>query len=42
MTTANFAGNGFTYYLHSEYYEMLLSKEKEQSLVRIRLHALEP
>ena len=41
MTTANFAINGFAatsvaYYLHSEHYETLFSKEKEQSLVKMR------
>ena len=36
MTTVNFAANGFAYYLHSEYHETLFSKEKEQSLVKIR------
>jgi len=39
MTTANFVINGFTsvaYYLHSEHYEALFSKEKEQSLVEMR------
>ncbi len=41
MTTANFAINGFAatsvaYYLHSEHYEALFSKEKEQSLVKMR------
>ena len=41
MATVNFAANGFAttsvvYYLHSEHYEALLSKEKEQSLVKMR------
>lgn len=41
MVTINFAANGFAttpvvYYLHSEHYEALFSKEKEQSLVKIR------
>ena len=41
MATVNFAANGFAtapvvYYLHSEHYEALFSKEKEQSLVKIR------
>ena len=41
MTTANLAINGFAttsvaYYLHSEHYEALFSKEKEQSLVKMR------
>ena len=41
MATVNFAANGFAttpvvYYLHSEHYEALFSKEKEQSLVRMR------
>ena len=36
MTTVNFAANGFAYYLHSEHYEALFSKEKEQSLVKMR------
>ncbi len=36
MTTVNFAANGFAYYLHSEHYETLFSKEKEQSLVKMR------
>ena len=31
-----FAANGFAYYLHSEHYEALFSKEKEQSLVKMR------
>ena len=35
MTTVNFAANGLAYYLHSEYYETLFSKE-EQSLVKMR------
>ncbi len=36
MATVNFASNGFIYYQHSEYYETLLNKEKEQSLVKVR------
>ena len=41
MATVNFAANGFAtapvvYYLHSEHYEALFSKEKEQSLVKMR------
>ena len=36
MTTVNFAANGLAYYLHSEYYETLFSKEREQSLVKMR------
>ena len=41
MTTVNFAANGFAttlvvYYLHSKHYEALFSKEKEQSLVKMR------
>ncbi len=36
MATVNFAANGFAYYLHSEHYEALFSKEKEQSLVKVR------
>ena len=36
MATVNFAANCFAYYLHSEHYEALFSKEKEQSLVRMR------
>lgn len=41
MATVNFAANGFVansfaYYLHSEHYEALFSKEKEQSLVKMR------
>ena len=41
MATVNFAANGFAttsvvYYLHSEHYETLLGKEKEQSLVKMR------
>ena len=32
----SFAANGFAYYLHSEHYEALFSKEKEQSLVKMR------
>ena len=36
MVTVNFAANGFAYYLHSEHYEALFSKEKEQSLVKMR------
>ena len=40
MATVNFAENGFAttlvvYYLHSEHYEALFSKEKEQSLVKM-------
>ena len=45
MATVNFAANGFAansfatisvvYYLHSEYYEALFSKEKEQSPVKM-------
>ena len=36
MVTVNFAAKGFAYYLYSEHYEALFSKEKEQSLVRMR------
>ena len=41
MATVNFAANGFAangfaYYLHNEHYEALFSKEKEQSLVKMR------
>ena len=36
MATVNFAANGFAYYLYSEHYEALFSKEKEQSLVKMR------
>ncbi len=36
MATVNFAANSFAYYLHSEHYEALFSKEKEQSLVKMR------
>ena len=41
MATVNFAANGFAttsvvYYLHSEYHKALFSKEKEQSLVKMR------
>ena len=36
MATVNFAANAFSYYLHSEHYEALFSKEKEQSLVKMR------
>ena len=36
MATVNFAANGFAYYLHSEHYKALFSKEKEQSLVKMR------
>lgn len=41
MAAVNFAANGFVansfaYYLHSEHYEALFSKEKEQSLVNMR------
>ena len=36
MGTVDFAGNGFVYYLPSEHYEALFSKEKEQSLVKMR------
>ncbi|MCI9560121.1 MAG: hypothetical protein HFG52_12990 [Lachnospiraceae bacterium] len=36
MATVNFATNAFAYYLHSEHYEALFSKEKEQSLVKMR------
>ena len=36
MATVNFAANDFAYYLHSEHYEALFSKEKEQSLVNMR------
>ena len=35
MTTVNFAANGFAYYLHSEHYEALFSKEKKQGLVKM-------
>ena len=42
MATVNFAANLFAptlvvYYLHSEHYKALFSKEKEQSLVKMRL-----
>ena len=41
MATVNFAANSFAttlvvYYLHSEHYGTLFSKEKEQGLVRMR------
>lgn len=36
MTTVNFATTLAVYYLHSEHYEALFSKEKEQSLVKMR------
>ncbi len=36
MATVNFATTPVVYYLHSEHYEALFSKEKEQSLVRMR------
>lgn len=36
MATVNFAANGFAYYLHSEHYEALFSKEKKQGLVKMR------
>ena len=41
MATVNFATNGFAttpvvYYLQSEHYEALFSKEKEQSLIKMR------
>ncbi|MCM1248727.1 MAG: hypothetical protein NC251_09895 [Lachnoclostridium sp.] len=36
MTTVNFATALAVYYLHSEHYEALFSKEKEQSLVKMR------
>ncbi len=36
MATVNFAAKAFAYYLHSEHYEALFSKEKEQSLVKMR------
>ena len=32
----SFAANGFAYYLHSEHYEALFSKEKKQGLVKMR------
>ncbi len=35
MATVNFAAKAFAYYLHSEHYEALFSKE-EQSLVKMR------
>ena len=35
MATVNFAAKAFAYYLHSEHYEALSSKEKEQSLVKM-------
>ena len=36
MATVNFAADTHTYYLNSEHYETLYSKEKEQSLVMVR------
>ena len=36
MATVNFATALAVYYLHSEHYEALFSKEKEQSLVKMR------
>ncbi len=36
MATVNFAAASVAYYLHSEHYEALFSKEKEQSLVKMR------
>ena len=36
MVTVNFAATSVVYYLHSEHYEALFSKEKEQSLVKMR------
>ena len=36
MATVNFATTPVVYYLHSEHYEALFSKEKEQSLVKMR------
>ena len=36
MATVNFATTSVVYYLHSEHYEALFSKEKEQSLVKMR------
>ena len=36
MTTVNFAADARAYYLNSEHYETLYSKEKEQSLIMVR------
>ena len=36
MATVNFAADARAYYLNSEHYETLYSKEKEQSLVMVR------
>lgn len=36
MATVDFAVNAFVYYQHSEHNEALFSKEKEQSLVKMR------
>ena len=36
MATVNFATNVRAYYLNSEHYETLYSKEKEQGLIKVR------
>ena len=36
MATVNFAADARVYYLNSEHYETLHSKEKEQGLVMVR------
>ena len=36
MATADFATNVFAYYLNSEHYETLHSKEEKQGLVKVR------
>ena len=36
MATVNFAADTRAYYLNSEHYETLYSKEKEQSLIMVR------
>ena len=36
MATVNFAADAHTYYLNSEHYETLYSKEKQQSQVMVR------
>ena len=36
MATVNFAADARAYYLNSEHYETLYSKEKEQRLIMVR------
>ena len=36
MATVNFAADVRAYYLNSEHYETLYSKEKEQGLIKVR------